>query len=229
MQSVATEMNLSETAFVYPKNGVHHLRWFAPAAEVALCGHATLATAHILWTTNRLSSDRPAEFDTLSGRLTATRFGDWIILDFPALLAEEFPAPNELLEAVGVAPTFVGRSRLDFLIEVATEDEVRAAKPNFAAIAKIANVRGVIVTSRSDSLDFDFVSRFFCPSVGVNEDPATGSSHCTLGPYWSAKLNRNKLVGHQLSRREGVIKTDGVGERVDLWGQAVTVTEGCLL
>jgi predicted PhzF superfamily epimerase YddE/YHI9 len=228
MQSVAAELNVSETAFVYPANGAFHLRWFAPAAEVALCGHATVATSHILWSTGILKEGQDAEYDTLSGRLTATKEGSWVNLNFPSLVAEEMPAPDGLLEAVGVSALFVGRSRFDVLIEVESEDQVRGAKPDFAQLIK-APVRGTILTARSNSSEFDFVSRFFCPTVGVNEDPATGSSHCTLSPYWSAKLGRTNLTGRQLSRRGGVVKTTLLGSRVQLSGQAVTVMAGQLL
>jgi PhzF family phenazine biosynthesis protein len=229
MQSVAAEINLSETAFVYRTGDSFHLTWFAPAVEVALCGHATIATSHILWESKLLPEGSPATFHTLSGRLTAVKTGAWINLDFPSLAVEEAPAPEGLLKAVGVNSIFVGRSRFDVLVVVETEDEVLAAEPDFAGIAQIPAVRGVILTSRSRSLEYDFVSRFFCPSVGVNEDPATGSSHCSLAPYWSAILGRNELTGYQASKREGIIRTSIQGTRVQISGQAVTVTCGQLL
>jgi PhzF family phenazine biosynthesis protein len=229
MQAVAAEMNLSETAFVCPSIDSFHLNWFTPNAEVALCGHATLASAHILWETNVLPSGMPATFTTLSGRLTAVKSGAWINLDFPTLAVEEAKLPNGLAEAIGVKPKFVGKSRFDFLLEVDNEEIIRDLQPDFSIIAKLESVRGVIVTARSSSIEYDFTSRFFAPAVGVNEDPATGSAHCCLGPYWEEKLGRKELVGYQASKRGGIIRMSVKGARIELSGQAVTVTAGQLL
>ena len=228
MQNVAREMNLSETAFLHRENDGWSLRWFTPSVEVALCGHATLASAHILWETGQLRPDETARFQTKSGLLTATRNGPDIELDFPAKTAEPADAPAGLAEALGVKPLVVGRSAFDYLVEIDSAAALRTMKPNFAMLAGLP-VRGVIVTSRSDQPQFDFVSRFFAPASGVNEDPVTGSAHCTLGPFWQARLNKAELVAYQASARGGMVKVRVAGNRVFLGGQAVTVLRGELL
>jgi PhzF family phenazine biosynthesis protein len=234
MQDVASEMNLSETAFVYPdqRDGVYKLRWFTPSVEVDLCGHATLATAHVLWDEGIVAVDKPALFDTRSGRLTAARRGGWIELDFPA---EPLNAPiNDLgeLDSISLAlngrVVSAGRNRFDVLVELADEEAVRSIRPDMRRVAALP-VRGVIATSRASSGEFDFVSRFFAPRVGVDEDPVCGSAHCCLGPFWAEKLGRNELTGHQVSRRRGVVKVRVDGPRVALIGQAVTVMRAQLL
>jgi PhzF family phenazine biosynthesis protein len=233
MQKVAREMNLSETAFLVPKgtNGKptegYDLRWFTPAAEVALCGHATLASAHILWETGALSPDRQARFLTRSGWLTAVKQGDWIEMDFPAKPEQNIEPPTGLAEALGVRPIYVGKNTFDYLVEVDDEASVRALRPDFTRLTALSSgeqpVRGVIVTSRSASPEFDFVSRFFAPSVGVDEDPVTGSAHCCLAPYWAARLGKHEMTGRQVSARGGVVGVRLVGDRVLLRGQAVTI------
>ncbi len=228
MQNVAAEMNLSETAFLYPEDDGFHLRWFTPAVEVDLCGHATLAAAHVLWEQEHLPIESPARFFTKSGLLTAQRRNDWIELDFPAEPAAAMTSPAVLPEALGATPTFVGQNRMDLLIEVESEAVVRELKPNFNLLATLPH-RGVIVTSRADSGEFDFVSRFFAPNVGINEDPVTGSAHCCLGPYWQNRLNKNALVGYQASARGGIVRVRPAGDRVVLGGQGVTVLQGELL
>ena len=235
MQQVAAEMNLSETAFLVPNDDSSagsgqgwHLRWFTPTMEVDLCGHATLASAHVLWETDRLAPDAPVHFHTRSGVLTATREGDEITLDFPATPPEPADAPDGLLDALRVEPQHVGRSRFDYLIEVADAATVRSLVPDFAALARV-DARGVIVTSRGDGSGADFVSRFFAPAAGVNEDPVTGSAHCCLAPYWSAKLGRADLVGYQASRRGGTVRVHTDGDRVRLSGRAMTILRGELL
>ena len=228
MQDVAKEMNLSETAFLLKAHDGYNLRWFTPAAEVALCGHATLASAHILWETGQLKPDEQARFHTLSGLLTADQQGDWYEMDFPVKPGVLTEMPAGLSEALGVQATNVSRNQFDFLIEVASEAIVREIQPDFTQLSKIP-VRGVIVTSRAGSNDYDFVSRFFAPTVGVNEDPVTGSAHCFLSPYWSERLGRNELVGYQASARGGVVKVRLDGDRVHIGGQAVTVLRGELL
>ena len=226
MQNVAKEMNLSETAFLVKQDegyGGYGLRWFTPAVEVDLCGHATLASAHILWETGELAADRQARFHTRSGLLTADkRAGGWIEMDFPAQPEERTDAPAGLSDALGVEPLYVGQSQFDLLVEVESEAAVRAMQPSIALLEKIP-ARGVIVTSRAASDGFDFVSRFFAPRVGVNEDPVTGSAHCCLSPFWSKRLGRNELVGYQASARGGVVRVRLDGERVHIGGQAVTV------
>lgn len=228
MQAVAREMNLSETAFLHPQDGGFALRWFTPAVEVALCGHATVASAHVLWTEGHLDRDRQARFHTKSGLLTADRRGDWIELDFPANPAAPATAPAGLATALGVEPKHVGKSRFDYLVEVDTEATVRTLAPDHAALARLP-VRGVMVTSRADTPGFDFVSRFFAPGSGIPEDPVTGSSHCTLGPFWGERLGKREFVAYQASARGGVVRVRLEGDRVKLGGQAVTVLRGELV
>ena len=226
MQSVAAEMNLAETAFLVRQGDAFDLRWFTPTAEVPLCGHATLASAHVLWQDGHLPPDAEARFDTRSGRLTARRAGDWIEMDFPAEPPSAEPAPPGLLDALGVAALWAGhRARLDYrIVEVADEASVRRAAPDFRALARAA--RGVIVTARASSGEADFVSRFFAPALGVDEDPVTGSAHCVLAPFWAGRLGKGQLTGYQASARGGVVRVRVAGERVILAGQAVTVMQG---
>jgi PhzF family phenazine biosynthesis protein len=228
MQSVALEMNLSETAFLHRAGDAWSLRWFTPAVEVELCGHATLAAAHVLWETNRLAPDEQARFDTKSGRLVATRRGNFIELDFPARPAAPAEPPAGLIDALGVAAIAVGRSRYDWLVEIGSEAEVRACAPDFKRLAQV-EARGVMITSRSSDPAFDCVSRFFAPASGIDEDPVTGSAHCTLGPWWGAKLGRNALDAYQASARGGKLRITLAGDRVLLAGRAVTVLRGELL
>ena len=228
LQLVAREMNLSETAYVWPEAGEFRLRWFTPTVEVKLCGHATLATSHVLWSEGRADASKPIAFHTLSGRLTAARSGELIELDFPLAPAEEAPPPPGMLAALGVQATFVGRSCFDYLVEVASEAEVLASKPDYARLGQIP-VRGVILTSRAATGEFDFVSRFFAPAVGVDEDPVCGSAHCCLGAHWQARLGKSELLAHQISERGGVVRVRVVGDRAMLAGHAVTVTKGTLL
>jgi predicted PhzF superfamily epimerase YddE/YHI9 len=227
MQDVAREMSLSETAFLSPQRDGFDLRWFTPAVEVDLCGHATLASAHVLWGDGHLAPGTQARFHTRSGLLTADARGAWIELDFPATPAEPAAPPAGLTAAVGATPRFVGRSRFDYLLEVDGEDVVRGLKPDFGALARV-DARGVIVTSRAAASSYDFVSRFFAPRAGVNEDPVTGSAHCALAPYWTAQLGRPELVGYQASARGGTVRVRLQGDRVILGGQAVTVLRGDL-
>jgi len=228
MQNVAREMNLSETAFLHRHADGFNLRWFTPAVEVDLCGHATLASAHVMWEEGYLKPDEQARFYTRSGLLTAERQGDWIELNFPATPEEPAEAPADLASALGVTPKYVGRSRFDYLVEVDGEETVRAMKPNFLLLEQMP-IRGVIVTSRSTSEEFDFVSRFFAPGAGVHEDPVTGSAHCCLGPFWSQRLHKKEFVAYQASARGGVVRVRVSGDRVYLGGQAVTVLRGELI
>ena len=223
MQRVAREMNLSETAFLHRVEGGWSLRWFTPAVEVELCGHATLASAHVLWATGVLNADEPARFHTLSGWLTCRRAGDWIEMDFPAQIYTPCVPPVGLSEALGCNVIACANTGMDYLVEVADETTLRSLTPNFSALGKLP-VRGVIVTCRSASPQFDFVSRFFAPAVGVNEDPVTGSAHCALGPYWQAKLNRCDFTALQASARSGIVKLSVRGDRVILRGQAVLMS-----
>ena len=232
MQLVAREMNLSETAFLHPLSaggaGEWSLRWFTPAVEVELCGHATLASAHVLWETGRLAPDEPARFHTSSGVLMAERREEGIELDFPARIATEADLPPGLAEALGVEPRFVGRSRYDYLLEAPSEEAVRAAVPDHALLRTLP-VRGVILTAAAASGPYDFVSRFFAPGAGVDEDPVTGSAHCTLGPFWAGRLGKSSFLAWQASRRGGAVQVRVEGERVKLGGRAVTVLRGQLL
>jgi PhzF family phenazine biosynthesis protein len=225
MQAMAREMNVSETAFVVPEGGAFQLRWFTPQVEVELCGHATLASAHVLWEQGVLAEDATARFDTLSGRLEARRRDGWIEMDFPATRPEPVEAPPGLVEALGVTARAVLRSRFDFLVEVPGEADVRAAAPDLRRLRAL-DVRGVIVTARSDAPEYDFVSRFFAPGAGVDEDPATGSAHCALGPYWAKRVGKARLLGYQASQRGGVVRVEPRGDRVLLGGQAVTTLVG---
>lgn len=228
MQHVAREMNLSETAFVHPEGDAYRLRWFTPAVEVALCGHATVATSHALWETGRAPRTAALRYLTLSGPLGAAWRDGWIELDFPSLPPQPSPAPSGLADAIGARPTWTGRSRFDLLLEVASEAELRALVPDFRALGAV-EVRGTIVTARSDDPRFDFVSRFFAPAAGVNEDPVTGSAHSVLAPYWAARLGKTSLTGFQASARGGVVRVRVAGDRVAIGGQAVTVLTGELV
>jgi predicted PhzF superfamily epimerase YddE/YHI9 len=225
LQDVAAQMNLSETAFLAPEGGGWRLRWFTPTVEVELCGHATLASAHVLWETRRLEADRMAHFFTRSGELSAERVGDRIELDFPALPAEPCESPPGLTEALGAAARAVFRSRMDYLVELDAAATLRRLKPDFARLAALP-VRGVIVTARADSPDYDFLSRFFAPGTGVAEDPVTGSSHCCLGPFWASRLGKSDLRAYQASARGGAVDVRLAGGRVRLGGRAVTVLRG---
>ena len=228
MQNVAAEMNLSETAFVLPEKEEFRLRWFTPKVEVELCGHATVATSHVLWETGVLGPGREARYQTLSGLLTARQDEEgWIELDFPSrpVLPESPDWIKGIAEALGTEPAAAGLSKEDVLIEAANEADVRSLRPDFAALQKLP-ARGVVVTARSQDPEFDFVSRFFAPAVGVNEDPVTGSSHCVLTPYWAEKLGKTSFKACQLSERGGVLRTRLDGDRVKIAGRAVTVIKG---
>lgn len=228
MQQVASEMNLSETAFIVPNRDGYDLRWFTPEAEVDLCGHATLATAHVLWETERLGRDKAARFMTKSGLLTAKLTGDWIEMDFPDESPEATVAPEELVQGLGLIPRFVGRNRMDYFVEIDSEETLRTLRPDFGLLARLP-ARGIIVTSRAAAgSDYDFVSRAFYPGTGIDEDPVTGSAHCALAPYWAKRLRKEELVGYQASERGGIVKVKPEGARVYLSGQAVTVLKGQL-
>ena len=226
MQNVAQEMNLSETAFLVKQEDGYNLRWFTPATEVPLCGHATLASSHVLWSENHLSHSESARFHTKSGLLIAKKQEDWIELDFPANSSEAISTPPEMSEALGVPVKTVMKNSLGYLVEVESEELVRKIEPNFTILAKL--FPEVIVTSLAgNSSEYDFVSRFFCPGLGINEDPVTGAAHCCLAPYWRNKLNKDEFLAYQGSNRGGVVKVKYPGfDRVFLSGQAVTVLRG---
>src|SRR5579885_68581 len=225
MRDVAREMNLSETAFLAPREDGYHLRWLTPSVEVALCGHATLASAHVLWEEGYLKPGAQARFYTLSGLLRADRRGAWIEMDFPAKLEEPAEAPADLARALGAEPRYVGRNEYDYLVELGSPEELRALEPDFALLRRLT-VRGVIVTSPSDVPEYDFLSRFFAPGSGIDEDPVTGSAHCCLAPFWSRRLGKSEFTAYQASARGGVVRVRLAGGRVWLGGQAVTVLRG---
>jgi PhzF family phenazine biosynthesis protein len=228
MQSVAMEMNLSETAFLVRREDGLDLRWFTPTREVPLCGHATLASAHILWETGHLGPGEDARFSTLSGPLGARRSGDWIEMDFPAEPEQEPVDTADVERALGASVKHAGKNRMYYLAEVDSAETVRSLKPDIALVDELPT-QGITVTSVSDSPEYDFISRFFAPQSGVNEDPVTGSAHCLLGPHWEGRLGRHEFVAYQASPRGGVVRVRLEGDRVYLGGQAVTVLRGELL
>ncbi len=225
MQQIAAEMNLAETAFVSPAGDDFNLRWFTPAIEVDLCGHATLATAHILWEVGVLDPGQTARFHTRSGLLTASRDGEGIVLDFPAQPPRETPAPPELIASLDVSPLYTGFNGVDYMVVVEDASIIRALDPDYRQMSRV-DMRGVIVTAPADSGACDFVSRFFAPAAGIDEDPVTGSAHCCLGPYWGERLKQTTLSARQLSPRGGSLTVQLVQDRVKLIGNAVTVLKG---
>ncbi len=229
MQRVAAEMNLSETAFVYPEADRFRLRWFTPTVEVDLCGHATLATAHVLWQLGSVPPTQVLQFETRSGLLGAALREGWIELNFPAKPPQLIDPPEDLIRSLGISPQgalhYVGFDGSDYLIEVDSETTLRQLQPDFSRLARFP-VRGTIVTSKADSQEYDFVSRFFAPGAGVDEDPVTGSAHCCLTPFWQQRLDRRELVAYQASARGGILRVRLEGDRVAISGQAVTVFQG---
>ena len=227
MQRIANEMNLSETAFVRPQLEGFDLRWFTPETEVELCGHATLAAAHVLWSEGLVAPTEPISFATQSGELRCAFNGTLIELDFPATPVTPAAPPPGLLEALDVSAEYVGKSKFDKFVLIESESKLRALKPDFRRLREIA-MRGVIVTSLSTDASFDFVSRYFAPGVGIDEDPVTGSAHCCLAPLWGDRLGKREMVGYQASRRGGVVRVRLAGNRVVLGGGAVTMFRGNL-
>lgn len=229
MAAVAMEMNLSETAYLTPDivdRGAYQLRWFTPTVEIALCGHATLASAHVLWEEGHLAPETPARFHTKSGLLTCTQKDGWIEMDFPATFIEAAEPPPQLAEAIGTEFRFTGRSKFDYLVEVADERTLRELKPNHHLLRQLP-VRGIIATALATAgSGYDFVSRFFAPGSGIDEDPVTGSAHCALAPYWTPRTGKQQMTGYQASPRGGIVKVRQVNDRVFLGGQAVTVLRG---
>ena len=230
MRHVAREMNLPETAFLGPRADGWSLRWFTPETEVDLCGHATLASAHVLFEEGKLSPEGEARFHTKSGLLTACRRFGWIEMDFPATPASAVEPPRDLAASLGARPVFVGQTAFDYFVELESEDVVRQLRPNLTALAGFGG-RGVIVTAAASkpepgSLSYDFVSRMFAPAAGIPEDPVTGSAHCALAPYWAERLSKTDLLGYQCSTRGGFVRVRPQGNRVILGGRAVTVLRG---
>lgn len=227
MQAVAAEMNLSETAFVRRRaEGDFSIRWFTPTVEVPLCGHATLAAAHVLWEEQLASLEEPIILHAQSGLLTARREDTWICLDFPTLPVEPCAIPDRLPEALGCRPLSVHRNRFGtHLVELDSEKTVQDLDPDIARLAR-EPFSVCIVTAASDSVEYDFVSRFFGPGLGIDEDPVTGSAHCSLGPFWAERLGKAELMAHQLSKRGGIVRVRVRDDRMDILGQAVTVLRG---
>lgn len=225
MQNVARELNFADTAFLYKKGEGFNLRWFTPEVEIELCGHATLASAHILWEKGYLKGEERALFYTRSGLLKANLKDNWIEMDFPEEPAKQVSTPSFIAKAIGVIPKYVGKNRFDYLVEISSEKTLRELRPDYSLIKRIP-VRGVIVTSVADSKEYDFVSRFFAPAVGIEEDHVTGSAHCCLGPFWKARLNKDEFLAYQASPRGGHMRVRLSSERVFLIGQAVTFLSG---
>lgn len=226
MQSVAAEMNLAETAFVYPVNSTnnhYHLRWFTPTVEVPLCGHGTLATAHVLWNELGIDHSTPLRFDSLSGELVVHYADSVITLDFPASPPQPIETHSELISALGVDHGVCYQADENFLIEVNSADAVLLADPDFVKLATLAK-HITVVTAASE--DYDFVSRVFVPESGINEDPVTGAAHCILAPYWSDKLGKTHMKAKQVSKRGGELHLVVKGERVLISGQAITTLRG---
>jgi PhzF family phenazine biosynthesis protein len=239
MQSVAIEMNHAETAFLIKcgesNQDGYDLRWFTPGGEVDLCGHATLASAHYLWETGALAEDEQARFHTRSGLLTAIRLSAdgaaWIELDFPSEPVSATETPEGIAAMLGAEPVFVGRNRMDYLVELKDETAVRRLRPDLKQIADLSdrdNVRGIIVTAAATESGTDIVSRCFFPRFHIDEDPVTGSAHCALAPYWIPRLGKQEIVAYQASARGGWLRLRLAGDRVKLRGQAVTTLRGQL-
>jgi len=227
MQNVAKEMNLSETAFLLKIKNGYKLRWFTPVIEVDLCGHATLASAHVLFEEGLLQSDQQARFHTRSGLLTVNKKGDWLEMDFPAETGTPVEAPPILMEAMSTRPVNTEQNKIGFLCRYESEKQVREFKPNFQLLNEIP-VQGIIITAKSENEEFDFVSRFFAPYLGINEDPVTGAAHCCLGPFWQKQLGQADFLAYQASERGGIVKVGVRGDRVKIGGQAVTIFSGNL-
>ncbi len=225
LQEIASEMNLSETAYLFREKDIYSLRWFSPVREVDLCGHATLASAHVLWEKGMLGLDQAARFSTKSGTLVARNVDSCIEMDFPPDVPYTADCPAEIIDGLKIIPVYTGKSSFDYFIEVGSEDIVRNIVPDIEIIKKV-DCRGIIVTSTAKSRGCDFVSRFFAPRFGIPEDPVTGSAHCALGPYWSVKLKRSELAGYQASKRGGVVKVKVTGHGVVLGGKAKIVAAG---
>ncbi|MFJ7931337.1 PhzF family phenazine biosynthesis protein [Peribacillus sp. NPDC096448] len=227
MQRMAKEINMPVTAFIHLHKAEWQLRWFTPSIEIPICGHGTLASSFFLWGKGYVPRDRPIVYQTKSGLLTARFVHGMVQLEFPPLIEQETAVPESLIKALGVVPAYVGQSKWDYLVEVQSEEIVRNMKPDIGSIAQLP-IRGVIVTSRSDSGEYDFVSRFFSPAQGLDEDHVTGSAHCCLGPYWKRKLDKSSFIAYQASERGGLLKVEVTEDTVKLSGHAVTIFEGSL-
>ncbi len=230
MQAIAGELNLSETAFIHPTpNGSYHLRWFTPTTEVDLCGHATMAAAHVMWERGIAPNNKSILFNTRSGVLEIDHGGELISMNFPAEPVELITSAavvSAVEHALQMSVSACGRNRMDFMAVLENEAAIRSVSPSMPAVAALP-ARGLIVTAAADDgSQYDFISRCFYPAVGVPEDPVTGSAHCAIGPYWSAQLGRKSLRGWQASARGGEVWIDCKGDRVQIKGKAVTVLAG---
>lgn len=240
MRAIALEMNLSETAFLYPlkgeEGGGYSLRWFTPATEVDLCGHATLASAHVLWSEGHLPANQVARFHTKSGWLSATQKADWIEMDFPSQPVRLAHVMPQLISSLccGGNIRSVSKNDINYLVELQSETALRGLEPDFSEMKKLP-VQGVIATAAADSAGYDFVCRYFGPSVGINEDPVTGSAYTSLAPYWQEKLGKSEMLAQQVSARGGVVRVECISPEADksgrilVSGQAVTTLRGELL
>lgn len=230
MQLVAQEMNLSETAFLIKQDQDYSLRWFTPTTEVPLCGHATLASAHVLWTEGYASTGQSLNFQTKSGLLTARYQDNWIELDFPANRSQDIPPITKLQDALGVLIKTFSYNSLGYLVELHSPEQVKQLQPNFALIKQLPISQVIVTSLAAANSEYDFISRFFAPGLGIDEDPVTGAAHCCLAPYWRERLQKDNFLAYQASHRGGVVKInyDG-GDRVLLQGQAITVMRGELL
>lgn len=228
MQNVALEMNLSETAFLLKEGDGYRLRWFTPRVEVDLCGHATLASAHTLWESGREPRESELRFQTRSGLLTAIYNEGWIELNFPRATLHDTNPPDGMLTALDVDALNVVHDGTDYLVEIESEKVLREMQPDFGRLERVSS-RGVIVTARSKDPQYDFISRFFGPQVGIPEDPVTGSAHCALAPYWADKLGKESFLAYQASARGGELRVRIEGDRVVIGGQAVTTIAGTLM
>lgn len=226
LQRLAAELAAPATAFLHP-GGLNRLSWFTPKVELRLCGHGTLAAAHVLWSEGLLAHETAARFETQAGELTASYDEGWVMLELPALRSEAVDAPPGLARAVGIEPKAVSRAGDDYLVELGSPDDVLAVRPDRDVLATV-ETRGVIVTAAGGD-DADFTSRFFAPSLGIPEDHVTGTAHAALAPYWAERLGRNSLIGHQASLRGGRVRVEVRGELVALAGKARTVVRGSLL
>jgi PhzF family phenazine biosynthesis protein len=228
MQSVGAELNVSATAFVHRSDEGYELRWFTPTREIDLCGHGTLASAHLLWTEGIAPREMPIGFRTKSGVLTCRLADDLVELDFPATPPARTEPDQRLSDALHAQPSFFGKSKFDSFLVMDSEETVRSLKPDLRALGNVPAIRGVIVTSASQNPDYDFVSRFFAPAFGIDEDPVTGSAHCCLGPYWSERLGKTSMTAFQASKRGGTVRVRVDGDRVFLRGTAITILRGQL-
>jgi PhzF family phenazine biosynthesis protein len=229
MQNIALEMNLSETAFVFPGNNCLLIRFYTPQTEVPLCGHATLSASHILYETGKVKSEEEIRFSSKAGELMIRKQGDWITMNFPVYKLENMVITTEFERVTGKQPLELYRSDYGWTLALLkSENEVRDMTPDFS-LMKNSEFGDLIVTAKSDDAGFDFCVRCFVPGLGINEDPVTGSAHCALVPFWNMKTGRNDFISHQVSKRTGVLKVSQKGDRVEISGQAKTILKAEML